>query len=615
MANVLLHVWDMAIVSRAIKNGDEEMNHYRLSFTHRILITVLSLFLLFATFFIFYQYQREKEYKIELLNLKLQYFNLQIADQVGDSLQNVEPILKSFLPKLNRSNLRVTLISPRGKVFYDNERKDYNHFVNHLSRVEVKQALLYGSGFDVRRKSETIGLNFFYAATYYNHRYIVRCALPYNNSLANILHVNFNFIWISGGILLVLIIVLWLFTTRIATSITQLRKFAYAVDQNKVIDLTPSFPNNELGEISDHIVGMYKRLHETKEELSVEREKLITHLQISHEGLGIFTPQKKAILVNDLFLRFCDFISDTGISAHEDVLRIPEFTAINDFINENILIASSRSGEHRKSINIVKNGRSFSTECVLFQDQSFEISINDNTELETQASLKRQLTQNIAHELKTPVSSIQGYLETIENNKDLSSETLYAFIHRCYFQCNRLSSLLKDISVLTRIDEAPEMISKENINVYTIVKTVEEDVALQLKEKQILFRNQLSKTIPLSGNLSLIYSIFRNLTDNVIAYAGLGVTITVKCYREDNNYYYFSFSDTGVGVPEESLIHLFKRFYRIDKGRSRKMGGTGLGLAIVKNAIVLHGGNISAKNLPTGGLEFLFTLNKSLINN
>ena len=113
----------------------------------------------------------------------------------------------------------------------------------------------------------------------------------------------------------------------------------------------------------------------------------------------------------------------------------------------------------------------------------------------------------------------------------------------------------------------------------------------------------------INGNQSMVYSIFRNLTDNAIAYAGEGTTITIRC-REQNDRYHFTFSDNGGGVEKVHLSRLFERFYRVDKGRSRKVGGTGLGLAIVKNAVLLHGGTITASNIPEGGLAFDFSLKK-----
>lgn len=262
------------------------------------------------------------------------------------------------------------------------------------------------------------------------------------------------------------------------------------------------------------------------------------------------------------------------------------------------------------SITINKNGRIFIVECIIFQDLSFEISVNDITQEEEQSRLKRQLTQNIAHELKTPVSSIQGYLETIVSTSNLPKEKLDSFLERCYAQSNRLSRLLRDISTLTRMDEAANMIEMERVDISLLVANMINEVALELEEKQISVVNALKTNIQVQGDYSLLYSIFRNLMDNAIAYAGTGIRVTLQCFREDEQYYYFSFADTGVGVAPEHLSRLFERFYRVDKGRSRKLGGTGLGLAIVKNAVLIHGGTIQAKNTLGGGLEFVFTLAK-----
>ena len=393
-------------------------------------------------------------------------------------------------------------------------------------------------------------------------------------------------------------------------SIIHLQQFALKADHNEAIDpnIQKSFPKNELGEISTQIIQIYHRLHRTKEALYIEREKLSTHLQISHEGLGVFTQEKEEILVNLLFKQYINFISDKNLSNMKEIFSIPELDPITLFIAENQ--SKNNKEVKRMSLEIDKGGRIFTLVCIIFQDASFEISINDVTQETEQARLKKQLTQNIAHELKTPVSSIQGYLETIVNNPNLSREKLDLFLARSYAQSNRLTHLLSDISLLTRMEEAPNMTEKESINLYQMVQGIFNEVMLQLEEKQIKAKNSLPTDLYIQGNPSLIYSIFRNLTDNAIAYAGTNINIDIRCFRQGEKFYYFSFADTGIGVSPEHLGRLFERFYRVDKGRSRKLGGTGLGLAIVKNAVLLHEGSIFAKNNPGGGLEFIFTLSK-----
>lgn len=229
---------------------------------------------------------------------------------------------------------------------------------------------------------------------------------------------------------------------------------------------------------------------------------------------------------------------------------------------------------------------------------------------EDKARLKRQLTQNVAHELKTPVSSIQGYLETIVSNQDIDAQTRELFIRRCYAQSRRLSSLLADISTLNKLDDAPQGYEFENVNIPELLETIRRDASMQMETNHVTFRALVEPDVVVNGNLSLLYSIFRNLTDNSIAYGGTGVTVTVQVLSDDPDSYTFSFSDNGPGVAPEHIPHLFERFYRIDKGRSRKMGGTGLGLAIVKNSVLLHRGSISVRLGISGGLEFIFTLPK-----
>jgi signal transduction histidine kinase len=264
----------------------------------------------------------------------------------------------------------------------------------------------------------------------------------------------------------------------------------------------------------------------------------------------------------------------------------------------------------RQSIQIDKGGKIFQIICIIFQDRSFEVSINDVTQKEEEYRLKRQLTQNIAHELKTPVSSIQGYMETIVENPGLPDDKLHLFIERSFLQSKRLSNLLKDISTLTRIDEAPDMVEMEPVNLFKLISQITGELEPELEHKQVKLNIEVDENLVIKGNASLLYSVFRNLIDNTLAYAGENIEMAIICFRNDPEFCYFTVYDTGPGIAEEHLNRIFERFYRVDKGRSRKQGGTGLGLAIVKNAIMLHGGSISAKNRPQGGLEFVFSLAK-----
>ncbi len=581
-----------------------------LTFSRKLFLSVITLFVAFAACFMLFQYQREKSYKTELLNTQLQNYNEQLYSYMADagSLDS----LKNYIMTHMIPNLRVTIITPEGKVIFDSTDKNLEDFQNHSSRKEVQDALMYGSGYAINRFSESIdGEEFFYSAKYFpKHRIILRSALPYNVSLTEHLEADMGYVWFTILICIVLMVIFYRFTYKLGKSITNLQQFALKADKNEPIDMDilRRFPKNELGEISQHIITIYKRLHRAKEALYIEREKLISHLQTSHEGLGVFTKERKEILVNSLFTQYINNISDRNLSSTNEIFTIPELKPIIEFLNKNE--GNYSKEEKRTALHLNKNARTFTIECIIFQDLSFEISINDITQEEEQARLKRQLTQNIAHELKTPVSSIQGYLETILSNPNIPKETVKTFLERSYAQSNRLTTLLRDISVLTRMDEAPEMMEREAVNLSLVVENIINEVNLGLEEKHIKVINLMPQALMINGNHSLLYSIFRNLMDNAIAYAGTNIQITINCFREDDTFYYFSFSDSGVGVEEEHLTRLFERFYRVDKGRSRKLGGTGLGLAIVKNAVLFHGGTIFAKNAPNGGLEFVFTLQK-----
>lgn len=228
---------------------------------------------------------------------------------------------------------------------------------------------------------------------------------------------------------------------------------------------------------------------------------------------------------------------------------------------------------------------------------------------EKENRMRRELTQNIAHELKTPVASILGYMDTILEHPDLDEQVKNQFIVRTHVQAQRLTALLHDISTLNRMDYAADIISMEQVNVSALFADIVQETGLVVEQHEMALRNCLPEDIIVHGNPTLLYSIFRNLMDNAINYAGQGTSIEISAV-EKSDCWQFTFKDNGNGISAEHLSRIFERFYRIDKGRSREIGGTGLGLSIVKNAVTLHGGGITVSSPKEGGLTFQFTLKK-----
>ncbi len=223
--------------------------------------------------------------------------------------------------------------------------------------------------------------------------------------------------------------------------------------------------------------------------------------------------------------------------------------------------------------------------------------------------LKRQLTNNINHELKTPVASIQVCLETLLSGIDLSEEKRQELIERCYAHSDRLRRLLNDVSLITRMEDGSALIGKEGVVINDIIAEVAKELEMLPEDERLTLHTDFNDEVIIDGNSSLIGSIFRNLTENAIAYSG-GRNIYISLLENDDKMCKIRFEDDGKGVEPRHISHLFERFYRVDKGRSRQKGGTGLGLAIVKHAVQFHGGTITATNRPNGGLRFEFTLYK-----
>lgn len=232
-------------------------------------------------------------------------------------------------------------------------------------------------------------------------------------------------------------------------------------------------------------------------------------------------------------------------------------------------------------------------------------------EEQEKSRIKRQLTNNINHELKTPVASIQVCLETLLSGISLTEEKRQELIERCYAHNDRLRQLLEDISLITRMEDGSSNIGREPVMINELLDEIADELSIMPERERFTLKIDFAERVVINGNQSLLGSIFRNLTENALSYSG-GQTIFITLAENTADYCRIIFEDDGQGVDEASLQRLFERFYRVDKGRSRSKGGTGLGLAIVKHAVMFHGGVISAFNRKGGGLRFEFTLEKCM---
>ena len=454
----------------------------KFSFHTRVLLTVLALcWILVGTAMVF-QYRREKEFKAQLLDTRLQMHNDRIVDDLrqGESIDSI--VRRIGVPV---EHLRVTLIDRKGNVLYDNTSP--HPTANHNTRPEVIEARANGTGHAVARLSQSDDINYFYSARLADNGMVVRSAAPYTHSLTDFLKADSTMLWIMVALTLAMSLVGFIVTRKISLSITRLNDFAHKAERGERIYSDEAFPNDELGSIAGNIVKLY-----------VQREQ-----------------------------------------------------------------------QHRQALR------------------------NEQDKIR----LKKQLTNNINHELKTPVASILLCLDLLHDHPELTPEQKEEFMDKIRHNAQRLNSLLKDVSTITRMDEGADVIEKTETDLTALIREIVEESRLRTNMKITLDIPELT----IKGNRPLLESIFRNLIDNAIAYSGASEMI-ISADPEGN----FTVSDNGCGIAPEHLPHIFERFYRIDSGRSRAAGGTGLGLSIVRNAVAIHGGSI--KPFSINGLAYKFKL-------
>jgi len=592
----------------------------RLSYKQKLALYFFIVFSLFTIGIVIFEQSREKKFHTEALEEKLDAYTEIVSASLKknhtfqssiDSLEtnrwSVNAIKSNYVQSIDSvvdllpANLRMTIIDRQGNVLYDNIIEDNALSENHAERPEIIKAKETGRGSHIRVSSSNNQKYLYYAKQ--NNDFFIRVAFPYDVQIQDFLKSDNLFLYFIIVLFIVTLLLINYVADRFGKSIKKLKEFALS-DEHKVINYQIEFPEDELGVIGRKIIENYEQLRERQKEITLEREKLLLHVHSSGEGLCFFSKDKTVGFYNGLFIQYLNTITDESASDPAIIFTDVSFKKIVEFLS------GTPQNEKYFATQISRHGKDFNLQVNIFEDGSFELIINDITRQEKTRLLKQEMTSNIAHELRTPVTSIRGYLE-IALEQSLNEKKTRDFLTKAYKQTVVLSELIQDTSLITKMEEAPTSFKQETVYIEELLVSLKNDLEKPLTEKNIHFELKNIHDVTIYGNRNLIYSIFRNLTDNVIRYAGADVNITVNKYNEDIKFYYFSYADTGVGIPGDNhLNRIFERFYRVNEGRTRDTGGSGLGLSIVKNAILFHKGTILAKNRTGGGLEFLFKLPK-----
>ncbi len=581
-----------------------------LSYKSKLLINFTTVFVVFSVIFIVFQQMRESNYRRNLLEMRLHsYAELVAASVERHGIEN-DSLEFEQIAHLMPDNLRLTVITRQGKVCYETDSTARsNNKTSHKSRPEVAQALKHTEGSDIRL-SESTGQEYFYYAKSYGS-FLVRVALPYDTNVQDYMKADNLFLWLVLFLFPVILFVLVRVSGKFGKSVALLRQFINSAERGLVDYDRISFPHSELGDIGQAILRKYKQQEDSVHLIAAERERLMRHFHYFEEGIAIFSAERQKLYANPRFMQYVNTILTHPTADINTIWNEAAFAPAKEFLDLQSDKPHSLAGEAPFfRFTLTAGSNHFALQLLIYNDHTFEMTLADITRAEKNRLLKQQMSNNITHELRTPVSSIRGYLETLTQCPNLADERKQLFIEKALAQTVRLTDLIRDVSLITKTEEAPDLMPREELNLSQIAEDTIEELRPQLAEEKMTVDNRLSSDLKLHGNYSLIYSVFRNLMENSIRYAGRETRLCLECYNENKEYCYFRYYDTGRGVPEEHLSRLFERFYRVSEGRTRECGGTGLGLSIVRNAIHFHNGTISVRNRQNGGLEFLFTLKK-----
>lgn len=503
-----------------------------------------------------------------------------LASEARLASAGMETDPQNYLSNIDTDGYRITWIDTDGTVLFDSETS-IDTMENHSDRKEVKEAFSEGEG-SSSRLSETIGLRTIYYAIKLNDGTIIRIAEDYDT-------VGILTIRMLSPILIVIV-------GAIAVSSFIANKLGSAIaNPINTIDLDHPLEADTYEEVAPLLIKIDKQndqIREQLDQLHQKKKEFNSVISNMNEGLILINTHEEIISINNAAVQM--FHTDPTVKTITQACRIPE---MSDLVKKLFTDGSAETACTIRGRRLQISGHAITSYGVLTGADIIAYDITEEYEAE---QTRREFTANVSHELKTPLQSIMGSAELLENHlvqpKDQDN-----FVHKIRFESKRMLDLIDDIIRLSQLDEGTP-VETNVLNLSDMANEAKEAVSTIAEQKHVTLHMDLQPA-KIRANNRLIYEIIFNLMDNAIRYNKENGSVTVQTYM-DGNESVVSVSDTGIGIPEDAINRIFERFYRVDKSHSRATGGTGLGLSIVKHAVSLCKGQISVKSRPGEGSVF-----------
>lgn len=502
---------------------------------------------------------------------------------------------------------RITIIAADGKVLADTFTDSAN-MENHAGRREVVGALKNGVGNDIR-SSSTVGEKFLYLATYVpDINLIVRVAAP----LTSIDEIRNTIILNALGTILIAVIVSAVIAGSFSSFVTRpVLKLVGQYGSDQITNGKASLrKRDEIGQLSKTMEGMAKRIEGIILELKDRNARVDTIINSMENGLVAVDRDMRVIIMNPIAKKLFD-VKDRLDEAGKPLIQVLRNRRLHEMLEQSILedkiIRDEEVMYHGgKQVVSITVSPIYANEPDKGNSGALAF-INDITAFRKLEEIRTEFVSNVSHELKTPLTSIRGFVETLKNGALEDRAISEKFLDIIDIEADRLSTLINDILELSEIENMKHDQGADAFNLKDLAMEVVDMLEPAAGEKQVTFHNLVDSDITMQANRNRIKQLLINMLDNAVKYNKQGGSVDIWAQRNKDTIH-IHVRDTGIGISEDNRARIFERFYRVDKGRSREMGGTGLGLSIVKHIANLYNGNVRVLSIEGEGSEFIVSL-------